>query len=574
MENCLRMPNGRYLITGGKFLTFGAPPAPLTALAIQPFTVSHTMAHPVYPRRAGTDYGNLWISGTVTGTPAAGQIQVQVVDADSGKTIKPWAPLTSVSVAGGNFLGCLSVVPIGCNYNLQMRDSAQPNNAATTSVSTQRSGIGPHILLTGQSNMGTILSDLGTSYNDPVAGTGLTELTYWAAQTSGSSYWTTNGFVAPNAIGGTGAQGGGGNAPGMSSGGCLSPARIASMALSAKYGRTIPVCTVIWAVNSSGLQTFLLGSSNDAIFSGSGHAVATGGAMAGTFGFASGDQYGGGDFEIVAQFVGEANSGGSTTRATQKINHRAYYNQCLAEVAPYGRTSANLTYLPGILASNSDPNYQYVEDIRSAALEFVAENSAAWPNVRVGWNCVDCVPPASNSLHFTNQPDALKANRRMMQAIIHALVPELATYGGAGPTLTGAITRSGLTATFIVQHDGGTQLVAKTPGSPITGWYANTKADFSGTDIPVTVAINGTSKVDVTFPAGTDFAAGVWVKHCGARIGTALSAQPDTSNLIYDNAVYPYCRKSLTDATNIFANETYSLTGFPVMVTDNAKQVI
>jgi hypothetical protein len=565
MAGYLRALNGCLMLPGGKFLSITQGAAPLTALQVQPFPVSHTKARPIYQRRAGVDYGNVWVPFTFSGgPPSAGQIQAQVVNADTNAVIKPWASLTAVSISGSNGLGCLSVVDIGCNYLVQLRDGNQIGNAATTSAGTQRWGIGARILYTGQSNMGTTMT--AGAYTDPVAGYSGTELDYWADIHSGSSYYTTDGFVAPSAIGGTGSTGGGGNAPGMSQGGTLATCRYAAQALSAKYGRPIPVCSIVWAVNSSGLQTFLLGGANQAIFANNGNTL-------GNFGLASDEQYGGGDFEMVVQHVGEANSDGSVSRATQKANLHNYYQQCLNQVLPFGRTAANFTYLPAVLGSYVGGNAMYAEDIRAAVMEFEAEVAATWPNVHAGWSCIDLVPPSSNGLHFVTVPDPLKSHRRMMQSVMHVLVPDMATYSGVGPRLQPTATRNGLTATFTVVHDGGTQLVAKNSGAPITGWYANTKADFTGIDIgPLTVAINGTSKVDVTFPSGTDFT-NVWVKLCGGHIGTAVSVSPDVSNLIYDNAVYPYCKISPTDSTNLFAGDAQLQTGFPILQTANAIQV-
>ena len=89
-------------------------------------------------------------------------------------------------------------------------------------------------------------------------------------------------------------------------------------------------------------------------------------------------------------------------------------------------------------------------------------------------------------------------------------------------------------------------LAPAAPGQAITGWYANTAADFTGTDLGITVSLAaGGTKVAVTFPAGTPFPA--YVKHLGGRIGSTAvdangftaSCNPDIRNLLYDTAPYP-----------------------------------
>ena len=111
-----------------------------------------------------------------------------------------------------------------------------------------------------------------------------------------------------------------------------------------------------------------------------------------------------------------------------------------------------------------------------------------------------------------------------------------AEFDGMGPKVTG-VSRSGLVATVTIQHNGGTALVARTVGQPITGWYANTLADFTGTDIAVTVAVSSANSVAVTFPSGAVFP--VYLKHMGGRLDTMQSQNPDITNPVVDNFIYP-----------------------------------
>lgn len=555
MVNFLRTSDGRLLLVGGRFLTTGGataePPAGgsgTLSLTLDDFKTGHTGAEPVIQRRAGTDFGTVPVLFSYTGTVPL-NVQARVVSADGGAVVKDWTSLTGVSANETTLtgLGELPLVPLGADYLLQIRDG---NNTATASNGSKRWGVGVCIALMGQSNMaGT--TEAG-SYTNIVPGTSQTELDHFLGTALAGSYFGSSGFVMPTSSPGTGSTSSG-SAIGLAAGGSLAFLRIAGQALKTKYGKRVPVCMIPWAFSNNSIGTFLPGGTNYAkLFGGSGTA-------AGSIGFASPRNYWAGDFEGVMWHQGEANS--SSTRAAYLADLKSLYQGFLDYVAPFGRTAQDLFFAPAVLGVYG--NLPNIENIRGAVLDLDAFARANnWPNVRAGWNCIDLdTVEGSDGLHFVNISGGNQyrtwSHRRMMQSVLYML--DCATFNGHGPRLTTA-TRSGDVATVTVSHEGGTALAARNSGVALTGWLANTAADFTGTDIAVTAAIASANTISVTFPGGTTYPA--YLKYMGGRIGNVNSYHPDVTNPVYDNAQYP------TGCTG-----TDLHTGLPLLPTPDAIEV-
>jgi hypothetical protein len=233
-------------------------------------------------------------------------------------------------------------------------------------------------------------------------------------------------------------------------------------------------------------------------------------------------------------------------------------------------------------------NPTHMELLRAAVydlIDYVKTNSLGW-DVRVGWNCIDLDPQNANppdTLHF-GATDQVRSNRRLVQAYANALVPDVVPYGATGPyfpytkgTVAGVPVYLGLSSrspgtddvTITVAHSSGTgsQLTVPNPGNPITGWYANTAPDFSGTDlvvsgVTITDAISAKVRLTIKGSDGNSPIYPVYVKHMGNKWGTTYSMFPDESNMIYDNFVYPS-----------WANASEQLTGLPLHPTPDAIKV-
>ena len=265
-----------------------------------------------------------------------------------------------------------------------------------------------------------------------------------------------------------------------------------------------------------------------------------------------------GDFEAVIWHQGEADTGVSTASYMSSLSTlmRAY----LAWVAQFGRTPADFAFFPAVLGNYDVGVCAAIENLRIAVEQFCAQARAGtlsgqtepWPNVSVGWACLDLlrapgdVDNASagtrDPYHFSTGPVARRSLRRAVQTVLKWL--GCSSFDGAGPSLTRSYTRSGLVATFDVTIPSGTALTKPGTGG-ITGFYANTAADFSGADIVVSAALATGNKIAVTFAAGTTFPA--YLKYQGGLIGsTAVDANgftascyPDARNPVYDTATYP-----------------------------------
>lgn len=542
-------PNGRLLLVGGHPLISAATASPsggTLSLALTDFYVGNSLAHPVFQRKSGTDYADVPVLASYTGTAPSG-IQARVVNIDSKAVIKDWAPLTSLQVNATNqtIFGYLPAVPIGADYQLQTRDGNQPANAATTSSGTRRWGVGVCIILAGQSNMlGTLTAG---SFDSPIPGTTTNEGNYWKDPAFPGVYFGIDGFGVPWIASPNGAPGGGAGTiiPGWDSGGGGGGGfiRMVAAGLAAKYGRRIPVCAAPWAFGGTGLPSMFPPGDSGTDSSGKAKIYTASGTTAGNIGWKSPAGYGPGDFEGILLHQGEAESG-AILRPARLQQLKDFYNFMLGLVAPFGRTASDLFFRPAVLGVYTDGGTKNVEHVRGAVYDLEAYAQAnGWPRVKAGWTCIDLdtndpLDTTKDGLHFHDVSGGNPYKKWSLRRAIQTAMKELgcSAFSGMGPKISSA-SRSGNVATVTVTHEGGSTLVARNSGGALTGWYANTAADFSGADIAVTATIASASTVAVTFPDGTVFP--VYLKYLGGKVGTSQSMHPDVSNPVYDNAVYP-----------------------------------
>ena len=580
--NRLIFDKGRPLLVGGRPLLVvlgeqgeGEMPVPggTLTLVLDDFKAGHTLAKPVLQRRAGTETHP---SGGLVDAPvlfrftgeAPAVVEARIIG-ENGAVIVDWKPLARVTISetpdDALGLGYLEDAPIGCEYLTQIRDASQPNNQATLSTGTRRWGVGVCVLAEGQSNMvGTLSAGLPdyAPYNALVPGTSITELAYWSRPEAAGSLWGVGSFYIPPAIGGSGQTSpGAGNVPGPA-GGVLTFVRMLAMALKQKHGKKVPVCLIPLAYNSNPLSNFLApsGANYVRLFDGSG-------TTGTTIGLKSPRNYHPGEFEIVLLHQGEANH--NQTRAARTAGLIKYCEDRFAYVAQYGRTKAQLAILPAMLGvyNVGSDTPTGVEKLRGAVLDLWAHAKAnGWARVRPGWSCLDCEPPTTNYLHFELEGKLL-SHRRMTQAAVYQVMPERTKSTGLGPRLTGAVTRAGDVITLAVDHDGGTVLAPKNGAGPVTGWYANTDADFSGTDIALTNVTAVPGGVQVTAPGAPAI---FFIKHCGGLAGTVQSYHSDVSNLLYDDVEYPWCDNG--SGGNLFTG-TDVRKGQPLLPTPDAIKV-
>lgn len=507
---------GKLILTGGNPLVIdisGGTPTPsnMTSLTSVQFSTGNPLSAFIIQRKAGTIYGDVPFIGTFTGTISS-SIQGRVKDS-SGNIVKDWTTLSNVTVVGNQFVGYLPGVRQGIDMVREFRDGSQPTNSATSSGDIKKFAIGVKIGWHGQSNM---VNPLGYGFNDGTgAGDGEYDHSQTAAARSRYSIFSFNGF------------------DGAAATGQLISGRLIAQKLEQFYGYPVPVCIVPYAVNGSGIEAWNSdGGFLDSLYTASG-------TTGGTVGYSSPKNIQpGGDVEIICWDQGEGNV--QNARAAYLAQQKILYQYMLSKVAPYGRTAANFSFLFSALGIYGDgAGMNTAENIRGSQLDF--ENFAkanSWPNARFGCNRMDLDPETSgDGLHFNAYtfPFMKWAISRHIQSVYKAL--GLSAFDGTGPRIAGW-TRSGLVVTLDITLNGGTALMVKNSGAAITGFYANTAADFSGTDIPVTAAIvNGGTKIAITYPNGTtNFGA---LKHMGGKVGTRQSYHPDCSNMIYNNASYP-----------------------------------
>jgi hypothetical protein len=570
--------NGRLLLAGGRPLIAGgavqSSGGNSTLSALTAFYLGNTAARfNIQPNAAsGNTLADVPFLFTYTGSVPV-NVKARVID-QNGVAVPgaDWATLQTVTYDDTTkvMLGYLTGVRVGAQYRREIRLGTDDTTKLTD---TKIFGVGPNIVLSGQSNMqGTLSTNISVSSTVPGVTPTINEGDFW--KNNGTTmYFGCNGCIAPLGAGGqnngSSSIGGGSNLS-MESGGLLALSRIVGDRLAAKYGRKVGVGIVPWTVGGTSMSHFLPGGDFTSIYTNTGY-------TAGTIGMASPRNTSApaivwaGDYQIVAWHQGE--TGSNLTRAQRFADLKTYCQMHINNVAPYGRTADKLTFLfammgpYGVSPSTQVPTVPYAEVLRGAVLDLVAYGATQTPpwDVRVGWTCIDLDAGlnTADGLHML-APQAQLSCFRLIQAINHVIDPTNVPFGGEGPKLTGAYTRSGDDITLTVAHNGGSGLAAKTPGSPITGWYANTAADatgsFTGSDLTisnVTIVDSTHIKITVTGAPTTFF-----VKHCGGTTNAVNSYRPDVSNLIYDNVVYP---------TGANSGEQY--TGMPLQPTPTPIQI-
>ena len=496
---------------------------------------------PVMQRKAGTTVGDVPVMYTFTGSaPSMPQARVM----QGATVIKDWTTLVSPSVQGSTGLGTLTNVPQGCDYTMQIRDGGQPGNAATISNGAQPWGVGVNVLYFGQSNMISTLTC--RSYSSIVPGTSEQEIMYHGKGMARGTVFGAAGWM--QSLGGYGIWSNGSGVDGAA-GGIFIFLRLVAKGLRTRYGIDIPVGLLPWAFNSQGIDGFYpnSGARWQQIFNANGTTPPNIG------GSSPKNYFPIGDFEGVMYHQGEANQADTSDAYRDKLV--SLYSQIAAYVAQFGRTPADLFFGPAMLGNYRPDQCPSIENIRIAASKFETVAIAnGWPKARIGWSCIDCAigpdglhmvdtesdSPATN----TRNRAKTKSMRRSIQTVLYHL--GCATFSGRGPSINPTVSRAGLVVTLSVVHDGGTALQLAIPGNPLKGFYANTAADFTGTDIAVTAElVNGNSQIAVTLPGGTTFP--VYLKYMGGRIGSAAvdaegytaSCSPNITNPIYDNVTYP-----------------------------------
>lgn len=527
MSTVILGANGRLFLAGGRLLSevrgaASAPPPPpsdTTGIALVdwymvPSNGTVTRFNIQTTAASNDTTAHVPIIFNYTGNAPA-MVQARVIDG-AGADVVPWTDITSsVQVNAGAGLGYLPGVPAGVDYRREVRVDTSATVKATDTV---RFNVGDNGLDWGQSNMRGTLEGNKTR-DDAVPGTALTELTYYNGNGT-AAFFGDSGFVH-----------GGYNDVIVGSynlvyGGALARLRLVGTALQNKFGRKVGVGLHPLAINGAPLSTFMDSAGNIAVLNATGTA-------AGQVGFSSPPRFITGDYRTVALHQGESEPS-AITRAQRLADLKLFCQAHIAEVAKFGRPANKLTFLFALMGVGSPPQ---MEVLRGAVLDLVAYGATQGWDVRVGWNCIDLDPQNSgDTLHFGGL-DMTRSLYRLIQAEMHVRNPVAVPYGAEGPKLTGAVSRTGDNVTLTVAHEGGTGLSAKAPGSPITGWYANTAADFSGTDIALSnVTIVDSTHVRVTATgAPTTF----YIKHCGGKYYTTQSRSPDVSNLIYDNFAYP-----------------------------------
>jgi hypothetical protein len=527
------------------------PPIPgtstTTALTLTDFKTAHALAFPVVQRRAGTyddtnaGSADMPVLFTFAGG-APSYPQARVIKAVGGAVVKDWTTLANVSVVGSTGLGTLAAVPAGAGYLLQIRDGQQPSNGATNSSGAQRWGVGVCVLAMGQSNMVGTLSADGPF--DIVPGTSLKEVEYYEQNGNGVFFGTAAGFVSTGATSvSTGSTSSGSDA-GPSYGGTLSFVRIVAAGLKAKYGKDVPVCLIPWAFGATSIDYYLPGgAAYDGLFLGTG-------ARAGTVNFKSTRDYWAGDFEGCVWHQNEADD--AMDGPTYLGRLKTLYGKLLEYVVPFGRDASTLFFLPavpGVYASITN-----VEGKRKAVLDLDAYARANnWPLVRAGWNCLDLDPrDGGDGLHFQDVAGGMQYRRMSVKRLTQAVkyMVKCASFTGLGPKITSA-TRAGNVITVNVAHDGGSALVLRKAGQPITGWSVK---DNTGATITAAVAIASANTVTLTLSGSPVYP--VTIQH-GGGMG------PDVSNVIVDNVSYPEGCSGLDLMTN----------GRPVLPTPDAIPV-
>ncbi len=511
-----------------------------TTLTLSDVWTGYSGAQPILQRYQLEDYGNLPVLFSYTGSDPNG-IQARVIKSVGGTTVVDWTDLDNLTASSGTGEGYLNGVPLGDGYKVQIRDGWNPANGSTISNGATVWGCGVKFAFWGQSNM---LQTIGTSYTLVVPGTAVSELTYWGSH-------PVHGSVIDNA-GTHGPTAGSAGAPGSiitALGNICAFMRIVAAGLYAKYGYHVPVGIIPWAFSSTSITLYKNGGTHwNTLVNNSGTNAATK-----NIGFSSPKNYMMQDFEGFFWHQGEADQAAMSS-ATYQGHLQTLNSNLLTHVAQFGRTAATFNFNPAVLGNYGTANCPSIENIRAAVGNYetwAAANSL--PKSRIGWTTIDLDTASGGGagLHFVGVSDMQKSMRRCIQTALFNLGasangPSGSPFSGRGPTINMTPSRNSLVVTLSVVHEGGASLQVPTPASAPTGFYANTLADFTGTDITPTVAlINSNTQIELTFPGGTSFP--VYVKYMGGKIGSTVtdgqgytaSCHPNYTNAIYDNVSYP-----------------------------------
>jgi hypothetical protein len=144
----------------------------------------------IYQRVAGGTTKTVTIAGTYTdATPTT--VEVELQDHTSGSVVQAYTALTSTTIGGGNWSGSLSV-PQHTNwikFRARKKDSGG-SVLATSSVTSNKWGVGILVALTGQSNM----ERMDTASSTPPASSDLTRrfVSSWGAVTGNGAIRLAN----------------------------------------------------------------------------------------------------------------------------------------------------------------------------------------------------------------------------------------------------------------------------------------------------------------------------------------------------------------------------------------------
>ena len=519
------LQGAKFILVNGKPLLVSAVVPSTTSISLVPWVVrtasGYTTRFQVHTSAASADTtGNVPILFSWTGGRPA-KIEARITQ--SGTVIVPWTDITSSVSFNGTTqsgIGLLPNVPVGIGYKREVRVGT------LTDVDALSHNIGVMALLWGQSNMTGLLAGSGYPL---VPNTSMDEKAYFAASGVGAFY-TPYGF----------AEGGDNNITVAShstyGGGMLSFLRLVGTALEAKHGKKVGFAIHPRGSNGSGMSQFMsqagvipvLGSTS---------------TVAGGIGFSPPPQYlPTGDYRMVLWHQGETLDYYTSTRADRLRDLKLFVKAHLAQVAQFGRQPNQIAFLFAMMGVVTSSSAQHIEILRGAVIDLMNDPEAiagGW-DIRIGVNCVDLDPATfGDGLHMGGS-DLRLGMRRFISAAMNVVNPTMVPYGSRGPKLTGAYVRNGNDVKFTVEQEGGTALAAKDGASAITGWYANTAADFTGTYLTVSnVVINDATHVTVTLDSAPST---FYVKHCGGKAIAAYdvaSYHPTVSNLIYDNLVYP-----------------------------------
>lgn len=529
---------------GGGGEVVPGPGSPDTLSVVNFHSANPTLSPHIIQRQAGSEsvdggYADVQILLEFTGDMPE-NAEVRVFKSSGGATVKDWTFVPLTLLTAGLAVGTLRVTT-GQWYLHEARDGNQPANAATKSTGTMKWGVGALVLPHGQSNM--IFGTLGAgAFNDPLPAPfpATNEHDYYYGGNVGASLFGTSGWFPPN----NGTPSGGSQAPALA-GGTYYLLRVLSKALEVKHGKKIPVGLVPWAFDGQALKTLSpSGSLGTTLFNGSG-------TTAGSIGMKSPKNFFCGDFEVVEPNQGEANAG--QARPVRFGELKDYCGELFAQVAPYGRSPAQLAIIPAMHGSYTSVD---MDNARMALLDLDAHARAVgWDKVRAGWNNIDMdAADGGDGLHYAETGTTGKkyrklSVRRAAQAALWAM--GCSPTPARGPQIVSHV-RNGLVVTFTVEHERGTALAAG-PGA-ITGCTA-TEVGSGIVRNPV-IAIAGADTFTATFPAGTVFP--VNFRNCGGKT-------PNVSNRLGDNAEYPF----VDDGTgaNYFKGSDVAV-GLPLMPTD------